>query len=149
MYFLYIFRFCNSNFRKIEYIIQKRYISSSIFLYHDMYLDDCTTMHHDTQCIVSPLAYMYTLVAIQIQTLHEQKRARYECTRAISYCSIGNTKCSNNNNNTNTKKITYLTYLTSIQVMACCLMVLRHCFNGLNQSWLIINCTWEQIFVKF
>ena len=41
------------------YIIQKRYVSSSLFLYHDTYLDDCLTIYYDTcmWCIISPLGF--------------------------------------------------------------------------------------------
>ena len=51
----YIFRFLNSNLRMIQYIVQKRYISSSSsFLYHNTYVDDCITKYCDMWCIVSP-----------------------------------------------------------------------------------------------
>ena len=55
MLFLNISRFLNINLRKIENIIQKRYVSSSIFLYHDTYLDDCITIYCNTWCIISPI----------------------------------------------------------------------------------------------
>ena len=54
-----IFRFLNSNLSVIEYIIQKRYVSSSIFLYHDVHRDDWITIYHDTWCILSPLQKMF------------------------------------------------------------------------------------------
>ena len=54
-HFFNIFRFSNGNLRKIEYIIQKRYISLPIFLYHATYLEDYHDIYRDTRCIVSPL----------------------------------------------------------------------------------------------
>ena len=62
MLFFDIFKFLNSNLRIIEYIIQKRCVSSSILLYIDTYLDDCITIHRDTWCIVWPLASIYIYV---------------------------------------------------------------------------------------
>ena len=52
--YLYFFK---SNFRIIEYIVQKRYKSSSISMFHDIYLGDCIMTYRDTRCTISPLQY--------------------------------------------------------------------------------------------
>ena len=57
-----VFRFLNLSI--IEYIIQKRYVSSSIFLYHDMYLDDCIMLYCDTWCVVSPLKRKLLVITV-------------------------------------------------------------------------------------
>ena len=65
MLFLKIYLvFFNINLKQIKYFIQKRYVSSSIFLYHDTYLDDCTTIYRGAWCVVSPFYIRHKTVYV-------------------------------------------------------------------------------------
>ena len=78
MLFLNIFRFCTGNLMIIEYIIQYHIVSSLKFLYHNTYLDDCTTIYRETECIVSP---------ISISLLDCLSKSHYQHCRVVSRLS--------------------------------------------------------------